>query len=40
VKGERSGLQTVIAATANAADEKLTAFMELESAIRACGKLC
>jgi hypothetical protein len=37
--GEQSGLQTHIAMRANAslrcADEKLTAFVELESAIRA-----
>jgi len=42
LKGERSGLQTHIAATESVsvvrADEKLTAFVELESAICACGE--
>jgi len=39
--GEQSGLQTHIATTEKRfvvrADEKLTAFMQLESAIRSCG---
>jgi hypothetical protein len=41
--GEQSGLQTHIAATEKRfvvrADEKLTAFLELESVIRGCGEL-
>jgi hypothetical protein len=41
--GERSGLQTRTATTEKRlvvhADEKLTAFVELESAVRACGEL-
>ena len=41
--GERSGLQTHIADDGKRfvvrADEKLTAFLELESATRACSKL-
>jgi hypothetical protein len=41
--GERSGLLTLTAATEKRyvvrADEKLTAFVELESAICACGEL-
>jgi hypothetical protein len=38
--GEQSGLQTRIATTVTVrADEKLTAFVELETAIRACGEL-
>jgi hypothetical protein len=40
--GERSGLRTRIAATESVslvrADEKLTAFLELESAICDCGE--
>jgi hypothetical protein len=44
VKGERSGLPTHIAATGKRfvvrADEKLTAFLELESAIGARGGFC
>jgi hypothetical protein len=42
LRGERSGLQTRVATTesvSSRADEKLTAFLELESAICACGKL-
>jgi hypothetical protein len=42
-RGEQSGLLTRIATTESGslcrADEKLTAFLELESAIRACGEL-
>jgi hypothetical protein len=41
--GERSGLQTHIATTVKRfvvrADEKLTAFLQLESASRVCGEL-
>jgi hypothetical protein len=41
--GERSSLPTRIAATESVsfvrADEKLTAFMEVESAIRGCNEL-
>jgi hypothetical protein len=41
--GESFGLQTRVATTVNAslrrADEKVTAFVELESAIRARGEL-
>jgi hypothetical protein len=41
--GERSGLQTRIAVTGSvslcAPTKKLTAFLELEAAIRACGEL-
>jgi hypothetical protein len=40
---EQSGLQTRTATTGSVfvvrADEKLSAFLELESAIRACGEL-
>jgi hypothetical protein len=42
--GKRSGLLTRIAATESVtllcADEKLTAFLELESAICTCGDFC
>jgi hypothetical protein len=42
VKGEQSGWSMRIATTENVslcADEKLTAFVELESVVRACGEL-
>jgi len=43
LRGERSGLLTRIVATVKRfivrADEKLTAFVELESAVRDCGEL-
>jgi hypothetical protein len=42
-RGERSGLQTRIGGDGKRfivrAEEKLTAFVELESVIRACGEL-